>query len=103
MTLWQGGDLQDFDAVHAEQFVDHSAAGRSPDRAGFRRGIQELYVSFPEFRATVDFVTVDEMLALATIRWSAVSASTRFAGIEIIRCRAEQVVERWGEWSGPAP
>ena len=105
MNFWRGGDLRRFDDVHAEAFVDRSAAaGRTPDRMGFRKGVEDLYARFPDFAATVEFIAVDEAMGLATIRWSAVAHSakniTDFEGIEIIRCQANQVVERWGEWDG---
>ncbi len=104
MTFWQGGDLLRFEAVHAETFVDRSAAGRTPDRLGFRKGVERLYGRFPDFTAVVEFIAVDDAMGLATIRWSATARlaedATTFEGIEIIRCQANRVVERWGEWDG---
>jgi hypothetical protein len=41
------------DELHAPGFVDHDAAGRSPDREGFKAGIAALLGAFPDFEATV--------------------------------------------------
>jgi predicted ester cyclase len=111
MGFWQRAGLAGFDEVHAEDFVDRGAADRPPDRGAFRRSVEQLYSAFPDFMATTDFVAVDEKLGLATIRWTATGRqagpflgrpatgrAVAFEGIEIIRCRDGQVVERWGEW-----
>ncbi len=112
MSFWQGAGLAGFDEVHAPHFIDRGAAGRSPDRDGFRRSIEQLCAAFPDFTAVTDFVAVDAEQGLVTIRWTAsgrhagpflgrpaTGGRVSFEGIEIIRCRDGQVVERWGEWS----
>jgi steroid delta-isomerase-like uncharacterized protein len=115
MTLWQGADLSLVDELHADDFVDHSPADRSPDRAGVRAGLEELRRAFPDFHATSDDVIVDVDRATVAIRWRATGthrgpflglASTgrviEFQGIEVIRIDPSrgQIVEHWGEWDG---
>jgi len=115
MRLWQGAGLDGFDALHAPDFVDHSAAGRSPDRDGFRAGVADLYRAFPDFCAAIEALVVDEGRALVSIRWSAVGhmrgeflgaapsgRCVSFKGIEIIAVRGGRIVERWGEWDEAA-
>jgi steroid delta-isomerase-like uncharacterized protein len=115
MRFWQGASLEGFEALHTPDFIDHSAAGRAPDRNGFRVGIEDLYRAFPDFLATVERMAVDETQGLVAIRWSAVGhmrgrflgmpASGRrvsFAGIEIIAIRGGRLKERWGEWDEAA-
>jgi steroid delta-isomerase-like uncharacterized protein len=113
ITLWQGADLSGFDELHAPDFVDHSASGRRPDRAGFLAGIVELYRAFPDFNGTIEDLVVDPASAKVAVRWTATGthlgsfqgypgtgARIRFVGIEIIRVPGGKVVERWGEWDG---
>lgn len=113
LSLWQGGDLADFDRIHARGFVDHSPSGRDTGREGFRRGIADLYRAFPDFFGREEDMLVDAGSGRAAIRWSATGTHegsflgreptgrrVRFAGIEVIRVEGGQVAERWGEWDG---
>lgn len=115
MRLWQGGGLDGFDALHAPDFVDHSASGRAPDRDGFRAGIADLYRAFPDFSASVEAMVIDEARTLVAIRWSAVGQMrggfrgaspngrrVSFQGIEIIAISDGRVTKRWGEWDEAA-
>ena len=110
---WQKGNAGIVDELHAADFVDHAAAGRAPDRAGFKGGILELYAAFPDFNAVVEDLVIDAAAGKVVVRWSA-SGTHRgafmgvpptgrrisFRGIEIIRVEDEHIVERWGEWDG---
>lgn len=117
MAFWQGmgqgTDLAGFAALHAPDFVDHAAAGRAADRAGFTAGVAALYAAFPDFRAAIDALTIDERTATVAIRWRATGthcgpfmghaptgARVSFAGIEVIAVRGGVVTARWGEWNG---
>ena len=40
--LWQQGNLDVVDELHAPGFVDRSPADRAPDREGFKAGVAEL-------------------------------------------------------------
>jgi steroid delta-isomerase-like uncharacterized protein len=110
---WQKGRDAVVDELHAPEFVDRDAAGRPPDREGFKRGIRELYAAFPDFEARIEDLVVDERRSEAAVRWSA-SGTHRgaylgvpptgrriaFKGIEIVRFDGGWIVERWGEWDG---
>jgi predicted ester cyclase len=111
MSFWQGAPLDDFESVHSPDFVDHSAGDRTPDRIGLRQGIVDLYRAFPDFAAATTVLAIDHAEGLVTIRWTAeghhdgefmgiaaTGGRIGFAGIELIRIRDGQVVERWGEW-----
>lgn len=113
MLLWHNGCLDNFDKIHSIDFIDKSASGRNSDRAAFREGISELYASFPDFQATTTFMAIDEYTQTVTVRWTAtgthqgafmgIPATFRvipFEGIEILRCQAGKITERWGEWNG---
>jgi len=115
MRLWQGASLEGFEALHAADFVDHSAAGRPADRDGFRAGIAALYRAFPDFAATIEALVIDEVRAVVAIRWSATGhmrgsflgarpsgRRVSFTGVEIIAIRDGRVFERWGEWDETA-
>jgi len=115
MQFWQGGSLEQFEAMHAVDFIDHSATQRAPDRESFRLSVFALYEAFPDFSASIDSVNIDEFSQCAAIRWCAtgrhegrflgVDATQRncsFTGIELIRVRDGVVMERWGEWDGLA-
>jgi predicted ester cyclase len=113
MSLWSGAELDLADEVHAPQFLDGSPAAREPDLASFKSGIADLYAAFPDFRADIRRLVVDELDATVAIYWTASGhhrapfmghstsdARVHFTGIEIIRIESGKVVERWGEWDG---
>ncbi len=113
MRLWESDDLEDFEALHAADFVDRSPADRPADRESFREGIRELRRAFPDFKATDMGFVVDEPGSQVAVRWTATGThrgaflgvpasgrTVRFAGIEIIRIAGGKIVERWGEWDG---
>ena len=111
--IWRPGDLSTFDALHAPDFRDRSAAGRGDTRDDFRVMLHEFYAAFPDFRAEIEDLIVDEARGMVAIRWTArgthggpylgVAPTKRrihFAGIEIIRVSGGSILERWGEWDG---
>jgi steroid delta-isomerase-like uncharacterized protein len=111
--IWRPGDLSSFDELHAQNFVDHSPAGRADGREAYRQGIIELFTAFPDFTAAVEDLLLEPRTGKAVLRWSAtgtqrgaflgIPASGRtvhFRGIEILRVEAGRIQERWGEWDG---
>jgi len=114
LSLWNaGGPLERFDELHHEAFVDRSSAGRSTGRDGFRQGIVDLLVAFPDLETRLEDVVVDLERSRVAIRWSAVGtfrapylgceptgARIRLRGIEIVAVHDGRIVERWGEWDG---
>lgn len=113
MAFWQAADLSTFDDLHVRAFVDRTPAGRGTDRAAFGGGIATLYEAFPDFRAVIDDMVLDEQRSTAAIRWHAIGthrghfmgveptgAEIMFRGIEIVRFDEGRVAERWGEWDG---
>jgi steroid delta-isomerase-like uncharacterized protein len=110
---WQKGRDAVVDELHAPEFVDHDAAGRSPDREGFKRGIRDLYAAFPDFEARIEDMLVDASRSEAVVRWTGAGTHRgaylgvgptgrriAFKGIEILRFEGGWIVERWGEWDG---
>jgi steroid delta-isomerase-like uncharacterized protein len=110
---WQRGRVGMVDELHSTDFVDHDAAGRAPDRAGFKQGIAELYVGFPDLFTEIEDLVVDPDRGSVAIRWSTTGTHegpfmglpptgnrVSFKGIEIIRIHGGRIVERWGEWDG---
>jgi steroid delta-isomerase-like uncharacterized protein len=110
---WQRGRTEVVDGLHAPSFVDHDSAGRRPDNDGFKAGIRALYEAFPDFRAAVEDVVVDEARGVAAVRWTGkgthrapylgaepTGRTISFKGIEIVRIESRRIVERWGEWDG---
>ena len=112
---WQKGCPDVVDRLHGTDFVDHHGAGRSPDNAGFKDGIEQLFRAFPDFFAITDDLVIDPDSSTVAVRWHAtgthlgtfmnVQASEKtksFSGIEIIHLENGKIVERWGEWDGEA-
>jgi steroid delta-isomerase-like uncharacterized protein len=112
LSLWDAPvDWQRFNALHAEDFLDCSSAGRPPSRQGFADGLAQLLNAFPDLRTSLLDLLVDEARAMVAVRWSARGTNrarylgvgptgrlTEITGIEIIQVRAGRVVRRWGEW-----
>ncbi len=110
---WQSGDPSIVDELHAANFVDHDAAGRSPDNEGFKEGIISLYRAFPDLKAEVADMVVEAESGTVSVRWNAVGTHAghylgskptgkriNFKGIEIVRIQNGRITERWGEWDG---
>lgn len=110
---WQAGRPEVVDELHAPGFVDHDPGGRSPDSAGFKAGIANLYAAFPDFRAELEELLVDREASAVTVHWRASGTHqgdylgappsgrrVDFKGIEIIRIAGGRITERWGEWDG---
>lgn len=113
VELWQNGNAEAVDNLHASGFIDHSPGSRNADNEGFKSGVRSHYKAFPDFYAATEELSIDEAAGKVTILWAAtgthvgeylgVSPSGRriaFRGIEILRIENDKVVERWGEWDG---
>jgi len=111
--VWQRGDVEAIDELHAPDFVDHSPAGRTPDRDGFRAGVAELYAAFPDFSTVTEQLVIDATAGTVGVRWTAVGTHKgtfmgvpptgkriAFEGVEILRIQDGRIMERWGEWDG---
>jgi steroid delta-isomerase-like uncharacterized protein len=112
ISLWSAPiDQLLFDRLHADDFVDCASAGRPPTKGGFAAGLAEWAQAFPDIRARVEQLVVDEAAATVAVRWSATGTNraeylgvgptqrvTYIAGIEIIEIRGGRIVKRWGEW-----
>ena len=96
-------DAARFLALHDEGFVDHSPAGRSPDRAGALVGLTAFFDRFPEAVTTVEDLVIDEASAKVAVRWCTRSGDVIVRGIELVELRAGRVHARWGAWDGDAP
>ncbi|MBU2501156.1 ester cyclase [bacterium] len=110
---WTKGSEAVVDDLHHPDFIDHDPGGRTPDNAGFKQGIRDLYAAFPDFGAAVAEVVVDAETGSAAVRWEAAGThagpylgaaptgrTIRFKGIEILRIVDGRITERWGEWDG---
>lgn len=116
MTAWQGADPAVLRTIHAPDFVDHDAAGRPADTAGFEAGVRALYRAFPDFHATLDDLLVHRRAdgtARVTLRWNArathrgrflgvdaTGRSVEVHGVELLAIEGGRVRARWGHWDG---
>jgi steroid delta-isomerase-like uncharacterized protein len=104
-------DWARFDALHVDDFVDESSAGRAPTKAGFAAGLAELVAAFPDLDTRVDDLVIDALQSRVAVRWTARGTNrarflgvgpthqvTTFCGIEIVEIRDGRIVRRWGEW-----
>jgi len=100
-----------FDRLHADDFEDCTPAGRGKTKDDFAGGLAELVWAFPDFKASVDDLVVDQTGGKVAVRWSGVGTNrdtflgigpterkTPITGIEIIEVRDGRIVRRWGEW-----
>jgi steroid delta-isomerase-like uncharacterized protein len=112
IALWNVPfDAAGFDALHADDFVDESSAGRPPTKAGFAAGVVELLRVFPDLVTRVEDLVVDEERQRVAVRWSARGTAVAaflgrpptgrpatLTGIEIVEIRGGRITCRWGEW-----
>ncbi len=110
---WSKGNVLIVDELHAPNFVDRDPSGRAPTNEGFKKGILELYATFPDFYAVVEDLVIEPETGKVAVRWAATGTHRKaymtipptgkriiFKGIEIIRIENGLIVERWGEWDG---
>jgi steroid delta-isomerase-like uncharacterized protein len=113
LGLWNPPfDRAAFDALHSEDFVAESSAGRPSDRDAYRISYIEGFLdAFPDSQTRVESLVIDEAAQQVAVRWSLRGTNrkrylgigpthreTAISGIEIIDIRAGRVVRRWGEW-----
>jgi steroid delta-isomerase-like uncharacterized protein len=112
ISLWcPPVDWELFDELHAEDFEDCSAGGRSATKAAFAGALAETAAAFPDLHTWVEDLVVDPVRARVAIRWAALGTNlhpflgigptgrrTPITGIEIIEARDGRIVRRWGEW-----
>ena len=100
-----------FDRLHADDFVDCSAAGRDPTKEAFADALADFVAAFPDLRTQVDDLVIDEYADRVAVRWSSTGTNrTPFlgigpterqviiTGIEIIQVSQGRIARRWGEW-----
>lgn len=59
--LWNSPtDWALFERLHADDFVDHTSAGREVHKAAFGQSIIDLQAAFPNIQVHVDDVVIDE-------------------------------------------
>lgn len=113
VEVWQRGNADAIDELHAPDFQDHSPAGRPSDNEGFKAGVRELYRGFPDFSAVTEDLLIDAAAGKVAVRWKgagthygdfmgaqATDKQITFRGIEILRIENGRIVEHWGEWDG---
>ena len=111
--IWRERNLENFDEIQAQNFVDSGAEKRASDRESYRQSVIELFVAFPDWKADIEDILVDESKNKAVIRWTGTGSHQneylgftpskrliKFQGIEIIEIKEDQIIERWGEWNG---
>jgi steroid delta-isomerase-like uncharacterized protein len=112
ISLWCAPvDWALFDLLHAPDFEDCSPVGRGTTKEAFAAALADLVRAFPDLRATLDDLVVDETFRRVAVRWSAngtnraifmgkgpTGRQTPITGIEIIEIREGRIVRRWGEW-----
>ncbi len=60
ISLWNSPlDLNLFDELHSDDFIDLSSSGRPSDKNGFKEGIQKLLNAFPDLQTNVDDILID--------------------------------------------
>jgi predicted ester cyclase len=100
-----------FDHLHADDFVDHSSAGRPPTKRAFGDGLAAMVAAFPDLSTRVTELVIDETAGRVAVAWAATGTNrarylgigptnraTTITGIEIIAIRDHRIVARWGEW-----
>lgn len=61
ISLWcTPVDWSLFDRLHDPEFEDHSSPGRLPTKEGFAAGLADLVEVFPDLKASVEALVVDE-------------------------------------------
>lgn len=112
ISLWNSPiDLNLFDELHSDDFIDLSSSGRPSDKNGFKEGILKLLNAFPNLQTNVDDILIDFEKSQIAVRWHSIGINkqkylgigtteklTKITGIEIIEIKEDKIVKRWGEW-----
>ncbi|HLW03315.1 MAG TPA: ester cyclase [Ktedonobacterales bacterium] len=109
--VWQNGDVEAADFLHAPNFLDHSPGEYSPDNEGFKASVRALHKGFPDLSALHSDLIIDPIADKVVVRWVAMgthrgpfmgAAATEkqvlFGGIDILRIEHGRIIERWREW-----
>ena len=69
ISLWCAPvDWELFDRLHADDFVDCSAAGRETNKEAFADALADLMAAFPDLETRVDDLVVDETASKVAVR-----------------------------------
>lgn len=112
IALWCAPpDWTAFEALHADDFEDCSPAGRGTSKRDFATGLADMIEAFPDLRARVEDLVVEEHSRRVAVRWSATGTNRRaylgvgptgrrvtITGIEIVEISGGRILRRWGEW-----
>jgi steroid delta-isomerase-like uncharacterized protein len=103
-----GGDWDLFDALFADDFVDHTPQpGTTPDKAGVRKLYGLLREAFPDFHAEIGWQAVDgDLVTTYKVYYGtqrgpilgvpATGRQVHFETVDAMRVRGGQIVEHWG-------
>ena len=109
---WQRANIEGVLAMYSDDFVDLShPSGKVSSREENAAALADLYVGFPDFFVTIDFLIVDEETARLAIRWTArgthqgrffgiepTGNKVVFHGIETLKIVNHLITERTGDW-----
>lgn len=108
---WNEFDPEQFRALHSNDFIDYDSDERNKDIDSFIEGIRSLYRTFPDFKATVCDLIIDNSSGKVAIRWTATGThsqpfmgiaptgkNVKFSGIEIIELKDGLICSRHGQW-----
>lgn len=102
------GDLEVFDALIADDFVDHDALpGFPPDKDGLKQTAAMVFAAFSDRVVDEDVVETTDGRVVASWTLTAThsgellgippsNVTVRARGIDIYRCEEGRIVEHWG-------
>ena len=109
---WQKGNVEGVLAMYSDDFIDLShPSGSIASREENAAAVADLYVAFPDFFVTIDFLIIDEETGRVAIRWTArgthqgrffgmeaTGNKVVFHGIETLTIANGLITERTGDW-----
>ena len=108
LEVQSGGNFELFDALFADDFLDHTPQpGGTPDKEGARGLYRALRVAFPDFHAEIHWQAVDGDIVTtfktyhgthqgAVLGIGPTGRKIKFETVDAMRIRNGQVTEHWG-------
>jgi len=97
-------NLAMIDSLVASDYVEHCAAGYSPDRAGLKKSFEDFVKAFPDMHEQINFMTADSNTVTTQYTFTGTSSGMMGAagkkvnidGVDIIKYKDGKAVGHWG-------
>lgn len=92
------------DSLVAPDYVEHCAAGYSPDRAGLKKSMEDFIKAFPDMHEQINFMSADSNTVTLQYTFTGTSSGmmggagkkVNIDGVDIVKFKNGKAIGHWG-------